>query len=218
MMNERKFAAILGVYGKPSDRFMPGGYKTSSPDVFERIRLAARGGWVKSVELIQGKDGDIHAGNHKQVRAALADEGLQICAVNPNLWGEIQWSRGTLGASDPQIRQQAVDRICAAMDLAAEVKCDTVGIWPGQDGYDYLFEADYQKMYDWWVQGIQTCADHNPQIRLGLEYKPYEPRTHSLIDDRHDPENTPAAARYRPSEYRAYAGCRARHGGAREPG
>lgn len=181
-MGERKFAAILGVFGRPADRFMSGGYKLTSPDVFERIRMAGQVGLVRSVELIQGEGDDIYTGNQKQVQAALADQGLQICAINPNLWGEIQWARGTLGASDPQIRRQAIDRIRTAMDLAAEVGCDFVGIWPGQDGYDYLLEADYQSMYDWWVEGVVLCADHNPEIKLGLEFKPYEPRTHSFID------------------------------------
>jgi xylose isomerase len=180
-MSERNFAAILGVLGKPADRFMSGGYKALNPDVFEKIRMIGHAEAVKSVELIQGDGDDIHAGNYKQVQAALKDQGLQICAINPNLWGERQWATGTLGARDPQIRQQAVERIRSAMDLAVEVGCDYVGLWPGQDGYDYLFEADYEQMYDWWVAGVQTCADHNPRIKLGLEYKPYEPRTHSFI-------------------------------------
>ena len=181
-MNNNKFAAILGVYGNPSDRFMAGGYKASVPDVIQKIKLAARQGIVRGVELIQGEDGDIHAGNKKAIMSALQEYELALCAVNPNLWGEPQWSKGTLGNSQPKIRQQAIDRIKEAIDLAAELGCNYVGLWPGQDGYDYLFEVDYLKMYDLWVQGVQELADHNPAIKLGLEYKPFEPRAHSMID------------------------------------
>ena len=68
------------------------------------------------------------------------------------------------------------------MDLAAELDCPYVGQWPGQDGWDYHFEADYQKMYACWVEAMQELADHNPNIKLGLEPKPYEPRAYSFID------------------------------------
>jgi len=180
-MLERKFAAILGIYGKPSDRFMSGGYKSDAPNVFTRIEMASKHGLVRGVELIQGEDADIHPGNKNAVRAALADHGLEVCAINPNLWGEPRWFKGTLGSTDPKIFRQAIDSIKLSIDLAAELHCEYVGLWPGQDGYDYLFEVDYLRLYDQWVQGMQELADYNPAIKLGLEYKPYEPRTHSVI-------------------------------------
>lgn len=180
-MLERKFAAILGIYGKPSDRFMSGGYKSDAPNVFTRIEMASKHGLVRGVELIQGEDADIHPGNKNAVQAALADHGLEVCAINPNLWGEPRWFKGTLGSTDPKIFRQAIDSIKLSIDLAAELHCEYVGLWPGQDGYDYLFEVDYLRLYDQWVQGMQELADYNPAIKLGLEYKPYEPRTHSVI-------------------------------------
>jgi xylose isomerase len=76
----------------------------------------------------------------------------------------------------------AIEQVKATMDLAAEMECDYVGIWSGQDGYDSMLEVDYQKVYEWWVKGIQECADHNPSVRLGLEYKPFEPRARSFIN------------------------------------
>lgn len=181
-MADRKFATILGIYGKPSDRFMAGGYKPVAPDVFTRIQQAADDDLVQGVELIQGDGGDINHGNYKAVYSALQDAGLVLCAVNPDLWGEPQWYKGTLGSANPKIFNLALDRIKSAMDLAAELNCDYVGLWPGQDGYDYLFEVDYLKIYEQWVKGMQILADHNPTVRLGIEYKPYEPRTHSTID------------------------------------
>lgn len=179
---DRNYAVILGVLGKPADRFMSGGYKSASPTVFERIQTATTIPLVRGVELIEGAGDDIHPGNKQAVKAALDSAGLTLAAINPNLWGEVQWGRGTVSAPHAAIRRQAVERIKSAMDLAAELNCSYVGIWPGQDGYDYLLEADYQKMYAWWVEGIQEAADHNPDIRLGLEYKPFEPRAHSFID------------------------------------
>ncbi len=181
-MDDLKCAVILGVFGNPKDRFMTVGYQPSSPSVLECIRLAGQLGIVKGIEITEGDGNQLNSTNKREVSAALKEHGLTLCAVSPNLWGEIQWRRGSLSTSDPKVRSAAVDRIRRAMDLSAELGCDYVGIWPGQDGYDYCFEADYQQAYDWWVEGIQMCADHNPRVRLGLEYKPYEPRTHSLLD------------------------------------
>ncbi len=181
-MTNQKFATILGVYGKPSDRFMRGGYKTSAPNVFERLKIAGQQELVSGVELVQGEHNDVNRQNYQEVRLAVQDNGLEVCSLNPNLWGEIQWARGTLGSRSDSIRQQAIERVKEAMELAAELNCPAVGIWPGQDGYDYVFEEDYERLYDCWVSAMQECADYNPGIKLSLEYKPYEPRTHSTID------------------------------------
>ncbi len=181
-MTDRKYAAILGVYGNPSDRFMSVGYKEARPSVFERLEIAGKQELVRAVEITTGAGDDLNEQNYRDVFKAARDNGLGICALNPNLWGEQRWWKGTLGSADPQIRRQAIDHVKRVIDLAAEAGAPSVGLWPGQDGYDYIFEADYQKQFDWWVEGVQECADHNPEINLSLEYKPYEPRTHSTID------------------------------------
>ena len=180
-MSKSKYAAILGVYGKPSDRFMACGYRDRKFTTEDLITLAGKQGIVQGIEMTEGPDDLINLSNHKEVQAALNHYGLKLCSLNPNLWGELQWAKGTIGAADAKVRRLAIDRIKSSMDLAAEMGCDTVGIWPGQDGFDYLFQVNYQRVYEWWVQGIQECADHLPQIKLGLEYKPYEPRTHSFL-------------------------------------
>jgi len=181
-MDKIKCAAILGDFGNPRDRFMTVGYRPDAPSILESIRLAGRMEVLKGIETAEGEGSELNSRNKKEVSAALKEQGLTLCAISPNLWGETQWGRGTLSANDPKVRSAATDRIKHSMDLAAELGCDYIGIWPGQDGYDYCLEIDYRHAYDWWVQGMQKCADHNPAMRLGLEYKPYEPRTHSLLD------------------------------------
>jgi xylose isomerase len=56
-----------------------------------------------------------------------------------------------------------------------------VNLWLGQDGYDYPLSADYARAWDHLVQGVRVCADSNPQIRLAIEYKLKEPRTHCYV-------------------------------------
>jgi xylose isomerase len=65
--------------------------------------------------------------------------------------------------------------------IAEELGCKTLNIWPGQDGYDYLLCADYERERAWLCEGITALAQEFPGIRFALEYKPKEPRTHSYI-------------------------------------
>jgi len=181
-MTNRKYAAILGVYGNPSDRFMGCGYKKEQPSVKERIEMASKSKYVRSLEFTTGPGEDVFYDSANEIVQLVKDSGLEICAMNPNLWGYQKWEKGTLGSADPDIRRQAIDYCKQVMDLAAEYGVRNMGIWPGQDGYDYVFEVDYQKQYEWWITGVQELADHNPNIQICLEYKPYEPRTHSTID------------------------------------
>lgn len=191
-MSERtyKFSVILNNYNKPSDRFMTAGYGAPSEQrgVFDLIELAGKQGVVQGLEMLfdPGEAGGTWIGigpsNKHQVKAALDQYGLELCSVLPNVWGHWRQAKGTIGSSDPAIRRESIDLCKRAMDLAAEVGCPYIGIWPGQDGFDYYFEVDHQQAWAWWVEGVRELADHNPDIRIGLEPKPNEPRAYSLIN------------------------------------
>jgi sugar phosphate isomerase/epimerase len=75
-----------------------------------------------------------------------------------------------------------LNRIKVAMDLAASTNCNHVSPWPGHDGWDYVFQTDYIKMYDWMLEGLEECANHNPNVKISLEFKPKEPRMHIMIN------------------------------------
>jgi xylose isomerase len=189
-----KYSVILNNYNKPSDRFLTSGYgaPASKRGVFELIELAGKQEVVQGLEMLMydGADGGTGDGgtwigvgpaNKREIKAALHANGLKLATVIPNLWGDWSLAHGTLGARDPRVRSKSIDMVKRAMDLAADLDCEHVGLWPGHDGYDYYFEADYQQLWDLWVEGMQSIADHNPAIRVGLEAKPDEPRGYSLI-------------------------------------
>ena len=190
-MSERKYkySVILTNYNKPSDRFLTAGYGDPSEQrgVFELIDLAGKQGILDGLEM-PFQPGDeagtwigVGPSNHKELKAALEHNGLQLCGIFPILWGDWRQAKGTFGSADPAIRRETIDLCKRAMDTAAEVGCPYIGIWPGQDGFDYYFEVDHQNVWSWWVEGIRELADHNPAIRIGLEPKPNEPRAYSFI-------------------------------------
>lgn len=186
-MSDQKYAVILHNYNYPSDRFNPS-YDTSGHNqlVLKLIDTAGKQGLVQGVEMNMDESGPdacvgINEKNWKDVKSALDQNGLALIGIAPNLWSGAEFLNGTLGASDANVRSKALDLVKRAIDLAAASGAPFINIWPGQDGYDYYFEEDYTAMYGWWVENLQKAADHNPQIKLGLEPKPYEPRSYSFI-------------------------------------
>jgi xylose isomerase len=175
-----KLSVILPNYGVPMDRFST--YGGENIDIFAMIEICGKQGVAKAVELIMG-DGPVCVNKHnvKDVKTALNNCGILPIAVLPNTWGEA-FVKGSLGNADPKIRRSAIDLVKSAMDLAGELDCPYIGQWPGQDGWDYYFDVNYMKIYEWWVQGMQELADYNPELKLGIEPKPFEPRSYSFID------------------------------------
>jgi xylose isomerase len=53
-----------------------------------------------------------------------------------------------------------------------------VKLWPGQDGFDYPFQVDYRELWRLALDGVRAVADMDADIRVAIEYKAKEPRTH----------------------------------------
>ena len=180
-MTRPNISVILPNYNTPRDRFTT--YPGTSKGAIDLIDIAGKQGAVGGIEMLatNGPLG-LNDTNKKEIITALADNNLKMVAILPVTYGE-DFPTGSLGAPDAKTRQAAIDMMKHTLDLAAETGCPYVGQWPGQDGWDYYFEVDYQKIYEWWVKGMQELADYNPQIRLGLEAKPFEPRSYSFISN-----------------------------------
>ena len=176
-MNHRRYAAILGNLGNTKDRFC-GGYK-DNPDTFTMLRQAAAIPSVTGIELVG--TWDIRPDNATQMRKALADSGLQCVSVIPDLFAEKSYWKGSYSSRDEEVRRKAVDYTRQICDIAREMKCQTINIWPGQDGYDYLLCSDYESARNWLCESIAELAGAYPDLKFALEYKPKEPRTHSYI-------------------------------------
>jgi len=186
---KHKYSVIHTNYNKPSDRFMGGGYGEpgSANDVYQIIEMAGKDGLVDGLELLMFESSDngrwigIGEPNKKEVKAGLDKYGLKLASLIPNLWGHWSQGKGSVGSTDPKMRRKSIDQCKRAVDMAAELECPYIGLWPGQDGFDYYFEVDYQKAWEWWVEGVREIAGHNPKIKIGLEPKPDEPRAYSII-------------------------------------
>lgn len=138
-----------------------------------------------SVKLLEGVDlvatPDLLK-NIDTVRKCVKETGLKVVSIAVDHFTQAKWGKGSFSSIDGAIRKQAVQATCEVMDLAAELDCNLVTIWPGQDGYDYIFQADYLQERNWFADGIKAACRHRSDVKLTLEYKLKEPRTHSYVN------------------------------------
>jgi xylose isomerase len=178
-MSAVRYAAILSNFGACSDRFVSGGY-SEGKSLDELFALAGSTQHLTGVELVG--TWHINEDNVEQIRGYLERYHLRAASLIPDHFGTAEWGRGSFSSKDAAIRRRAVEATKVMMDIAADLGCDTVSLWPGQDGFDYSFQSDYVTERGWIIEGIRECARHRPEIRVALEYKPKEPRTHSYIN------------------------------------
>jgi len=173
---EHQFSAGLWVFAQSEEKY--GGY-VGSWTVTEQIKAAASVNNLKGVELIAPLHVSLE--NLREVKSCLEDVGLATVAVNPYLWTEPQWQRGALTSPDPKVRALAVDRAKQSIDIGRELGCSKMDLWPGEDGWDYLFQVHYGQMWDRTAECIRQIAEYDPGYQVGIEYKIGEPRMSQYI-------------------------------------
>ena len=178
-MDER-YAVILGNLGNTRDRFLSEGYKTDQrkEDLWRQVGEMPE---VKGIELVG--TWDIDGKNWKEVKRNLERYKLKCVSIIPDTFSQKVWGRGAYSAPDGSVRRRSVEYTKEMVDIAVEVGCDLLNLWPGQDGYDYPLAADYREERGWLLENLRACADYaqGKAVRLSLEYKVKEPRTHSYL-------------------------------------
>jgi len=178
MSNPLRFSANINTFNACADRYVLTGYgERQTTD--QLIRSATQVDGLSGVEVV----GLWHVNdtNVEQIRRQIRDAGLEVTCVTPDIWASSKWGWGSFTANDPAVRRAAVQEVKKSMEWAKQLNCEVIDLWFGQDGYDYPFQADYQAVWDRLIEGTQECAEYLPEIKIVLEYKPKEPRTHCFV-------------------------------------
>ncbi len=180
MIGKNKFGACLPTFGGCSDRYCGDGYGGGGSTMDEMLDLAAKVEGLDGLELV----GNWHVNddNVKTVGKLFSDKGFEIPMLVPDLWTQAKWGRGSFAAPEAETRQAAIDEIKKVMDWAAEMGTRYIDVWPGQDGFDYPFQADYTSAWKWMRDALAECSEYNDDVRILVEYKPREPRRRCFID------------------------------------
>jgi xylose isomerase len=171
-----KLSVILGNVGSCSDRFVNGGYSPpfTIEQLFDRVKSVPG---VTGVEMVG--TWHITTDNVEEIKAHLRRTGLEAVSIIPDHFGEAKWGKGAFSSKDPGLRREAVQATKNMIDAAVKIGCPLISLWPGQDGYDYFFQADYIKERIWFEEGVAECCSYNKDIKVAIEYKVKEPRNRS---------------------------------------
>lgn len=91
------------------------------------------------------------------------------------------FSGGAFTHPDWRIRQKAIDLTYKGMDAVMKLGGKLLTIWPGPDGYDYPFQADYSQLYEYFIDGMKKVANYNKTVHISIEYKHSDPRAKSVL-------------------------------------
>lgn len=180
MLNKFKVGACLPTFGSCADRYCLSGYGKGGKTMEEMLDMAVQVKELDGLELVS--NWHINDDNITTVKKLFAERNLKICMVVPDLWTQAKWGGGSLASPDRKIRKEAMMEVKRSMDWAAGVGCCYVDVWPGQDGYDYPFQADFRNAWKWLRAGIEECASHRSDVKVLVEYKLKEPRTHCFVN------------------------------------
>lgn len=174
-----KFSIGVWSFGMGTDRYVGKGYKPYI-NFLERVDRISIVKGVKGIEICYPND--INFDNLATMKAELAARGLNVAAVGIEHVCDAEWQYGSFTANDKLRREKTIKLTKEGMDLAHELGADVVNLWLGQDGFDYVFQSDYQEAWKRLIDGLEQCANYRPEIKIGLEYKTSEPKLNCLVN------------------------------------
>jgi len=173
-----KVSAGIWYLGATADRFVREGYRPDKT-IEERFRLAAGIRGVSGLEMHYPTE--VTDATYKDLKRLADDLGLRIVQLCPHLWVDPRWKFGQFTNPDPKLRREAIDLAKRTTDIAHYMEAEIMVYWPAQDGYDYPFQIDHRQALDGLVEGLSEWADYNPDQKMVVEYKAFEPRSHILL-------------------------------------
>ena len=170
-----KSAVITGFLGQTKDRFRS---YNSERDLAGKFAILSEIDQIDGVEVVYPYE--VPAAG--ELLELLEKYNLSIAAINVNVKSEPEFINGGLTSEDPVIRAKAVQMIKDAKDYAEAVGADKVQCCPLGDGYEFSFQCNYTRMWNYLVEGFKEAGAYKPEIPLFIEYKPNEVRGKCFID------------------------------------
>jgi L-rhamnose isomerase len=169
-----RFGAGIWLFGQFVDRYATDAYGPEV-DTLEAIRRAGDVGDLEVLDVnYPFSDPDITV---EEVGSAMEAAGLRTWCITPHIYTR-DFTGGAFTNADPAVRRRALELCERGVDAAKRLGASTVKLWPGQDGFDYPFQANYRDLWRLELDGVRAVAEMDPDVRVAIEYKFKEPRTH----------------------------------------
>jgi xylose isomerase len=174
----------IWAFGSNATRFVPGGYHPAAnhESMEQRTERAVSGlgDLVDGFEYHYPTEIDEH--NLVPIQRLLGPKDIFCLALG--LFSVPDYALGSLINPDRARRRRALDIAKAGIDMAAQIKAHFI-IWPGAEGYNYPFQADYRQMWDDFIDGMAQLVAHanGKGVKILLEHKNSEPAMRILMRD-----------------------------------
>ncbi len=116
-----------------------------------------------------------------EIQEAISRSGLEVSGIA--LRFDDTYLNGEFTNSDEGIRRKAINTTKEAVEVCQQLGGTTTTIWLANDGFDYSFQLDYEDAWNQTVSALKEVASEYPEVNISFEYKPYEPRSFSLVGD-----------------------------------
>lgn len=182
-----KFAAGHWSAGDFIDRFATKGYFPELDSSIEaQLRRIAEAG-IEGVEfhdvLFLDENLKISEDRVTKIRSILEELGIRVSNMNVNMFTDPRWKLGSVTNPIREVREKAFEVLLQAADLAKEMGSPSLSLWPGQDGWDYNFESNYLRKFEWFldacIQASKRCRELG--LKFGVEAKLKEPKEGNMI-------------------------------------
>ena len=113
--------------------------------------------------------------DYGELREHAESLGLDIGAVNPNLFQEEDYKLGSVCNPDPAVRRRATEHLMECVEIGREVGTDVLSLWFA-DGTNYAGQDSFVERRHRMQECLSEVYEAMPEgMRMLLEYKPFEP-------------------------------------------
>jgi L-rhamnose isomerase/sugar isomerase len=163
-------------YGDSGTRFGVFPQKGRPRDVFEKLEDAAEvnrlTGTASKVALHIPWDA---VEDYPGLRARANELGLEIGAINPNLFQDPIYKLGSITHPDPEVRRSATDHLLECVEIAAQLGSTAQSLWFA-DGTNYAGQDNLIERRRRLLDCLHEVYAALPEDQeLLVEYKPFEP-------------------------------------------
>jgi L-rhamnose isomerase/sugar isomerase len=167
-------------YGNSGTRFHVYPWPGAARNVHERIADAALvhelTGCCPTVAIHVPWD---RVDDWSELRTYAEGLGIQIGAVNPNLFGDDAYRLGSLCNPDESVRRQALDHCLVCIEIARQIGSSVLSLWLA-DGTNYPGQDDLPGRYRRLLDSLCELYEAMPKkMRMLVEYKFFEPGFYS---------------------------------------
>ena len=150
---------------------------SDNKDILTAIEEVAQTGTVTKIDLNYPEH--FESVSLDEIQRAMAEHHLTLGSLNMRF--KQMFINGAFSNPLVEIRRKAIELTLQAAQICKALNGYQVIVWLAYDGYDYSLQMNYSRVWDYLVNAFcEVCQ--KSEVRIAIEYKPYEERGFSLLD------------------------------------